>query len=106
MNLSIHTRILFSALLLLAMFVGLTCIVLDHAFRNIINNSQQENLRTQIYTLLAAAELDDNEQFHLPEDMTEPRLNLSESTLHARVTTEDNKVIWQSKSMLNSKLPF
>lgn len=105
MNFSIHTRILFSALITLILFMGLTGIVLDQAFRNNVNNSQKENLRTQIYTLLAAAELDDNGQFQLPQDITEPRLNLSESTLHARVTTEDNKIIWQSKSMLNIKLP-
>lgn len=106
MNFSIHTRILFSALIILALFMGLTGIVLDKAFRNNVNNSQQENLRTQIYSLLAAAELDDNGIFQLPEDMTEPRLNLSESSLHARVINENNEIVWQSKSMLNIKLPY
>ncbi|MCW8899421.1 MAG: ATP-binding protein [Gammaproteobacteria bacterium] len=106
MNFSIHTRILFSALTILILFMGLTGIVLDKAFRNNTDNLQKENLRTQIYTLLAAAEIDANGKFLLPQDMTEPRLNLSESTLHARVTTKDNNVVWQSKSMLNIKLPF
>ncbi|MDH5599760.1 MAG: ATP-binding protein [Gammaproteobacteria bacterium] len=86
--------------------MGLTGMILDKAFRTNINNLQQENLRTQIYSLLAAAELDENDKFQLPDEMTEPRLNLSESTLHARVTTKDNEVVWQSKSMLNINLPF
>jgi len=106
MNFSIHNRILLSAFITLALFMGLTGLVLDKAFRANINNLQQENLRTQIYSLLAAAELDDNDNLQLPEVMTEPRLNLLESSLHARVTTKDNKVAWQSKSMLNIKLPF
>ena len=106
MTFSIHTRILFSALIILALFMGLTGIVLDKAFRNNITNLQHENLRTQIYTLLAAAEIDDSGAFQLPASMTEPRLNLLESTLHARVITKDNQVTWQSKSMLNIELPF
>lgn len=106
MNFSIHSRILFSALTVLALFMGLTGIVLDKAFRTNITHLQQENLRTQIYSLLAAAEIGDNGQLQLPENMTEPRLNLSESTLHARVIAEDNAVTWQSKSMLNISLPF
>lgn len=106
MNFSIHSRIIYSALFVLALFMGLTGIILDSAFRTNINNLQQENLRTQIYSLLAAAELDDNDNLQLPVEMTEPRLNLLESTLHARVTTKDNKVVWQSKSMLNINLPF
>lgn len=106
MNYSIHSRILFSALIILTLFMGLTGVVLDKAFRNNITNLQQENLRTQIYTLLASAELDDNGKLSLPADMTEPRLNLSESTLHSRIISKDNKVVWQSKSMLNINLPF
>ena len=106
MNFSIHSRILISALIILALFMGLTGIVLDKAFRTNINHLQQENLRTQIYSLLAAAEIDDKGILQLPENMTEPRLNIPESTLHARVAAKDNTVTWQSISMLNIKLPF
>ena len=67
MNLSIHSRILLSAFIILALFLSLTGIVLDKAFRNNVENAQRENLRTQIYTLLATAELGDNEQLQLPE---------------------------------------
>lgn len=86
--------------------MSLTGIVLDRAFRNNVENSQRENLRTQIYTLLATAELDINNQLKLPAEITEPRLNLLESSLHARVITKDNKIVWLSKSMLNSRINF
>lgn len=84
----------------------MTGLVLDEAFRNNVERAQKENLRTQIYTLLATAELDDAEYLKLPAKNMEPRLNISESTLHARVITANKKVIWQSESMLNTKIPF
>lgn len=106
MALSIHSRILLSAFIILALFLSLTGVVLDKAFRNNVENAQKENLRTQIYTLLATAELGDDEQLQLPEEITEPRLNIAESTLHARVVTLRQKIIWQSKSMLNTKISY
>lgn len=86
--------------------MGLTGLVLDKAFRNNVENAQRENLRTQIYTLLATAELDDANHLQLPEDITEPRLNITESSLHARIITADKKLVWRSKSMLNKNIEF
>jgi len=106
MTASIHSRILISALIILILFMGLTGVVLDKAFRNSVENSQRENLRTQIYTLLATAELDENNQLQLPEEITEPRLNIAESSLHARIVTINKELVWQSKSMLNTTLPL
>ena len=106
MKLSIHSRILLSAFIVLALFMGLTGIVLDKAFRNNVEQAQRENLRTQIYALLATAELDDADYLKLPEQNMEPRLNISESTLHARVVTSKNKIVWQSESMLNTNIPL
>jgi len=84
--------------------MGLTGLLLNQAFRNNVENSQRENLRIQVYTLLAAAELDENNHLQLPDEITEPRLNITESGLHARVITADKKIIWQSKSMLNKNI--
>ena len=106
MKSSIHSRILFSALIVLISFMSLTGLVLDKAFRSNIENSQRENLRTQIYALLATAELDDAEYLKLPQENMEPRLNISESTLLAQVITANKKIVWQSESMLNTTIPF
>jgi len=84
----------------------LTGLVLDKGFRNNVERAQRENLRTQIYTLLATAELDEHNKLYLPEDITEPRLNIPESTLHARVMTDDKKTVWRSKSMLSKNIDF
>ena len=106
MNLSIHFRILASAAVTLVLFLGLTGAVLDKAFSKNSISAQRENLRTQIYTLLAAADIDDNEQLVLPDEITEPRLNIIDSTLHARVVNADNQLVWQSQSMLNTDIQF
>ena len=87
--------------------MGLTGLVLDNAFKNNVEKSQRENLRTQTYTLLAIAEFnDDNATLQLPEEVTEPRLNIYGSNLHARILTIADKVVWQSKSMANISLPY
>ncbi len=86
--------------------MSLTGLVLEKAFRNNVENAQREYLRTQIYTLLATAEINENNQLQLPQEITEPRLNISESGLHARVMTVSDKIVWQSKSMLNTKIPL
>lgn len=106
MNFSIHFRIIVSAFVILILFLGLTGLVLDKAFRSNAENAQRENLRTQIYTLLATAELDDNNQLVLPGEITEPRLNIVDSTLHARVVNATGKLVWQSKSMLATRIDF
>ena len=109
MTASIHSRIILSAIVVLILFMSLTGFILDKAFRNNIENSQRDNLRTQIYTLLAAAELnedDENSILRLPEEVTEPRLNIYESNLHARILTVADKVVWQSKSMAHTTLPL
>ena len=106
MKLSIHFRILVSAFLVLFLFLGLTGLVLDKAFSRNVSSTQRESLRTQIYTLLATADLDNDDQLTLPDEITEPRLNIIDSTLHARIVTPVGKLIWQSQSMLNINLPM
>ena len=103
---SIHIRILVSAAITLILFLGLTGAVLDKAFSRNAISAQRENLRTQIYTLLAAADLNENNKLVLPSEITEPRLNIIDSTLHARVVTSDGQTAWQSQSMFNADIEF
>lgn len=115
MTASIHSRIILSALAILILFMSLTGFVLENTFRINIEKSQREYLRTQVYTLLATAELIEDDEdgvnnevsvLQLPQEMAEPRLNIYESDLYARVLTVADKIVWQSKSMANTTLPF
>ncbi len=85
--------------------MGLTGLVLDEAFQNNVRQAQRDNLRTQVYSLLAAAELDENNQLQLPVEVTEPRLNLAESSLVARVLNSKGKPVWSSLSAQTISLP-
>ena len=71
-NYSIQTRLVISFSILLFVFLGLTGVVLDRAFRNSIEAGASERLQVQIYLLLAAAEFSDDE-FYFLEDLREPR---------------------------------
>lgn len=102
---SIHSRIIISAFIVLLLFMSLTGAALDKAFRTNAEKSQQDNLRTQVYALLANAELNLDNKLSLPKETTEPRLNIIDSDLHARVITPGNNITWQSISIFNKKIP-
>ncbi|WP_439135867.1 ATP-binding protein, partial [Pseudomaricurvus sp.] len=78
--------------------------------------SEQEQLNSQLYILLGAAEVQ-NGQLWLPEQLHEPRYNVVDSGLYATVSTPSQtqpeditswKQLWQSESIsiLNITLPY
>jgi len=67
---SIQNRLLSGFSLLLALFLGLTGIVLDRAFRDSIEAGAAEQLQLQIYVLLSAID-EENGEFFLLEDLRE-----------------------------------
>ena len=60
---------------MLAAFLGLTGLTLDGAFRESALVAVREQLKVQIYSLLAAAELDDSEKLAVPKRLPEVRLD-------------------------------
>ena len=78
---SLQSRLLISFSVLLFVFLGLTGLVLDSAFRNSIEAGAADRLQVQVYLLLAAADEEDGE-FYFLEDLQEPRFDtVSESTI-------------------------
>ena len=63
---SLSARIALSAALVLAIFVALTAIALDRAFRDSARSAMQTRLLGQIYLLMAAAEVDTQGQLSMP----------------------------------------
>lgn len=104
MNPSIQTRLLAAATVVLIIFLGVTGLVLDKAFRDSVESSMQERLQGHIYTLLALGELDDTGVLHLPRDLPDPRFSLARSGLYARVNSQSATTIWSSQSMLGVSL--
>ena len=100
---SIQNRLLTGFSILLAVFLGLTGIVLDRAFRESVEAGAMEQLQVQIYVLLAALEEDDG-NFYLLEDLREPRFNQLGSGLYGFVSSEARGELWRSQSALDLTL--
>jgi len=97
---SIRTRVLVAASLALAGFLGITGAALDRAYRSSAESSVRDYLQTQIYGLLAAAELAPDNSLNLPPSLPEPRLSRTNSGLFAWVSDAVGDSVWKSPSAL------
>ncbi len=103
---SLNTRIVLSAGLVLAVFIALTGLVLDRAFRESARSAREERLLGQLYLLIAAAEVGPRGALSLPATLPEARLSLPGSGLYAYVTGAGGKVLWSSPSAVGKRVPF
>lgn len=94
---SLQSRLLLAFSVLLFVFLGLTGVVLDSAFRNSIEAGAAERLQVQIYLLLAAADQRDGE-FVFLQDPQEPRFNQLSSGLYGFITRPSLGELWRSQS--------
>jgi len=91
---------LWSAAIVLFVFLGLMGLVLDQAFQRSAEQSVEEKLRIQIYGLLSVTEVTTGELF-LPEVLQEPRFNNLSSGLYALVRNKDGEELWRSPSTVS-----
>ena len=97
---SIRSRVLLAASLALAGFLGITGAALDRAYRASAESSVRDYLQTQVYGLLAAAELATDNVLNLPPSLPEPRLSQTNSGLFAWVSDDAGDTVWKSPSAL------
>lgn len=100
---SLQHRFLLAFTLTLALFLGLTGVVLDRAFRESVEAGVAEQLQVQIYVLLAAFEEEDG-SFYLGAGIREPRFAQLNSGLYGLVTDPDGEVL-RTASALDQRLP-
>lgn len=96
-NFSLRARILWSAAIVLFVFLGITGLVLDQAFQRSTEQSIAEKLRIQIYGILSVTEVDEGEIL-LPDALQEPRFNNPGSGLFAIVRDGTGQELWRSES--------
>ncbi len=104
--LSLNARQLLAASLALTAFLGLTGASLDQAFRASSEAALRERLQAELYTLLAATDIDRKGKIQLPEDLPEARFSQPGSGLYAEVVSNDQKQRWSSPSLLGQKIAF
>jgi len=101
---SLNKRIIISATIVLVIFITLTAAALDRAFKNSLESGLRDNLTSQLYALMAAAEIEDNTVI-MPSDELDILLGLPSSGVYAFVTDTSEKILWQSSSSLDATPP-
>ncbi len=101
---TLNHRIILSATVVLVIFITLTAAALDRAFVNSTESAMHDRLTSQLYALLAAAEIDDNTVI-LPTNELDALLGLPSSGMAAFVTDADGNILWQSNSTLGTRPP-
>jgi two-component system sensor histidine kinase PhoQ len=96
---SLHSRLLLTASLVLAGFLGATGLALDKAFRVSAEAAMQERLQSHIYALLAATDEDASGRMLPPQQLPEPRFSKPDSGLYAVITGNDGDALWRSASL-------
>jgi two-component system sensor histidine kinase PhoQ len=66
----------------------------------------QDRLQDQVYTLLAAAELEDGARLIMPRALPDGRFSSPDSGLYARVTDSVGNALWHSPSLLGFRICF
>ncbi|MEO1019383.1 MAG: ATP-binding protein, partial [Pseudomonadota bacterium] len=92
-------RLMLVASLVLLGFFTVTGLTLERAFRQSIETGLRDQLQTQIYLLLGAAELDADGRLTMPAVLAEPRLAVPGSELTGAIWSE-GKRLWLSRSAL------
>lgn len=102
---SLRARVVLAAAGVLAVFVLLTSLALERAFRDAAESAREERLLSQLFLLMAAAEAEGG-VLVLPRDLAEPRLGLPESGLYAAVLDELGEPVWRSASTAGIDVPL
>ncbi|WP_269532762.1 ATP-binding protein [Chitinimonas sp. BJYL2] len=106
MTLSIRTRLIAGAALVLLAFLAGAGLALQRAYADGVREARFERLQSTVYLLLARAELDADGNLVMPLSLEEPRLSLPASGLYANIANPSSREEWQSASTLGLRLPF
>ena len=101
---SLNLRIILSATLVLVIFISLTALTLERAFSDSAESALRDKMTSQLYALMAAAEVGDEGLF-MPSDELDALLGLPSSGVYAYVTSKTGETLWQSSSALGAEPP-
>jgi two-component system sensor histidine kinase PhoQ len=103
--LSLNGRLIVSASVVLAAFLGLAGVALDQAFAESALARVTDRLQSRVYALIAAAE-PENDALELPPALPEPRLSVPQSGVYAQLTDASGQVLWYSQSSLGVDIAY
>lgn len=95
---SLSGRLLFAASLVLAVFVGLTALILEQAYGHSLERGVNQRLEAHVHALLSQSDERKPGELSLPQFIRENRFNQLESGLYAWVENGRGEPIWRSQS--------
>lgn len=101
---SLRGRILITASLVLAGFLGGVGVLLDRAFRESALDGVEDRLRGHVFLLLGVADFDAPSLADLIDALPDPALSTPGSGHYARIVGPDAQDAWSSRSMLGLEL--
>jgi two-component system, OmpR family, sensor histidine kinase PhoQ len=101
---SLNQRINLSASIVLLIFITLTAAALNRAFVESSENALRDQLTSQLYALMAAADVSEN-GITMPSNELDALLGLPSSGIYAIINRKDGQVMWQSSSVLGATPP-
>ena len=105
-NLSIRTRLVLGAAVVLVAFMAGAGVALQRAHADSVRTAHYARLQGTVYLLLAQAELDAGGALVMPASFAEPRLTLPGSGLYASILNVNRKQEWRSGSAVGINPPF
>ena len=105
MTLSINSRMLIAASIILFSFLGVTGLTLERAFYVNAEESFKERLQVHLNALIASAEIDGAGGIRLVYALPEARFFSEHSGLYAKIIANNGSVVWSSPSMTGMTIP-
>lgn len=102
---SLNSRIILSASLVLFVFITLTAATLERAFFESTEAALKDKLESQLFLLMAETEFDSDEFPDVSANGLDSLLNIPESGLYAFIVRHEDQVLWSSNSALGVDIP-
>jgi two-component system sensor histidine kinase PhoQ len=97
---SLRRRLLLATAITLILFLGATGLALTAAYKQSADAKLYQSLRNEIYTLLAAADVDGAGHLSMPDHLPEKRFSDPLSGLYGWILNDRARVIWRSDTVL------
>lgn len=104
--LSIRTRLILGGALVLAGFVAAAGLALERAYSESVLAARFDKLQTDVYVLMAAAEVNAKGHIVMPPTLAETRFSIYGSGLYAYIHNATRPDDWESTSTVGQDVPF
>jgi len=103
---SLRRRVLFSGGVVVALFVILTAIAAERAFRDSLEQLGRDRLLARVYLLMSSVSIDSEGGVSMPVTLPEPRLAVPGSGSYASISSVEGEALWSSDSSVGLEIPY